>query len=85
MPPSAISKRPLRAAIGAGEGALLVAEQLGLEQLGGNGAAVDGDERPVAARAQIVDGAGGDFLAGAGLAEHEYGGVVGRDLADAGR
>ena len=30
---------------GAGEGALLVAEQFALEQLGGNGAAVDGDER----------------------------------------
>src|SRR6185437_11969643 len=36
---------------GAGEGALLVTEELRLEELGGNGAAVDGDERPVAARA----------------------------------
>ena len=35
----------------AGEGAFLVAEQLAFEQLGRNGAAVDGDERPLAARA----------------------------------
>ena len=37
---------------GAGERALLVTEQLALEQLGGNGAAVDGDEGTLTARAQ---------------------------------
>ena len=35
MPPSASSKRPTFCAIGAGEGALLVAEQLALEQVRG--------------------------------------------------
>ena len=68
----------------AGEGALLVAEELGLEQLGRNGAAVDRDEGALAPRAQVVDGVRGDFLAGAGLAEDEDGGVVVGDLADQG-
>ena len=44
---------------GAGERALLVAEQFGLEELGGNGAAIDGDEGTLAARAQRMDGARG--------------------------
>ncbi len=66
----------------AGEGAFLVAEQLGLEQLGGNGTAIEGHKRAAAARAQIVDGAGRDFFAGARLAEYQHGGIVGRDLAD---
>ena len=68
----------------AGEDAFLVAEQLALEQVGGNRAAVDGDEGPLAARAEIVDGARGDFLAGAGFAEHQNGGIVIGNLADQG-
>ena len=51
----------------AGERALLVAEQFGLEQLGGNGAAVDGDERTLAARAERMDGARGDLLSRTGF------------------
>ena len=85
MPPSAISKRPLRAAIGAGEGALLVAEQLAFQQLGRDGAAVDGDERPLPARAGVVDGAGRELLAGARLAEDQHAGIVRGDLADQAR
>ena len=42
---------------GAGEGALLVAEQLGLQQRLRQRRAVDLDERPVRARRQLVDGA----------------------------
>ena len=41
---------PLALAIGAGEGAALVAEQLALDQAGRDGAAVDGDERTVRRR-----------------------------------
>ena len=59
-----------------------MAEELGLEKLGRDGAAVDRHERAIAPRAQVMDGARGDFLAGAGLAEDERGGVVGCDLPD---
>ena len=45
-------------ALGAGEGAGTVAEQFGFEQGVGQGAAVDGHERPVAARAEVVQGSG---------------------------
>src|SRR5205814_10275422 len=38
-----------------GEGAARSAEQLGLEQRVGNRAAVQSDERPAAARADVVD------------------------------
>ena len=47
VPPSATSKRP-RFADGPGEGALLVAEQLALDERRRHGRAVDGDERPLA-------------------------------------
>jgi hypothetical protein len=55
-------------AIGAGERAADVAEQLGFEQRLGNGAAVDGDEPLLAARAGVVNRARGQFFAGARLA-----------------
>ncbi len=67
---------------GAGEGAPLVSEQLGFEQIGGDRTAVDGHERPAATRAQVVNGASADFLAGAGFPEHEHGRVVARNLPD---
>ena len=59
--------------LGAGEGAAFVAEQLALQQRLGNGRAIDGDERLVGAVAVLVDGAGDQFLAGAGLAADEHG------------
>ena len=59
-------------AVGAGVGALLAAEQLALDQVGGEGGAVDGDERAVAARAAAMDGARQEFLARAGLAEEQH-------------
>ena len=58
--------------LGAGEGAALVAEQLALQQRLGNGGAVDGDERLVGAVAVLVEGAGDEFLAGAGLAADQH-------------
>ena len=51
VPPSATSKRPRVRGDRAGEGALLVAEQLALDERGGQGGAVHGDERPAPAGA----------------------------------
>ena len=68
VPPSASSKRPSLPLHRPGEGAALVAEQLGLEQPLGDGGAGDRDERLVAPRAGVVEGAGHQLLAGAGLA-----------------
>ena len=68
-----------RVALGASarEGALLVAEELRLEQVAGHGGAVDADERLVGARARRVDGLRDDLLAGAALAVDEDVGVDG--------
>ena len=57
---------------GAGERALLVAEQLRVDQLGGDRAAVDAAERPTAEGRMLVDGAGDDLLAGAGFPEQQH-------------
>ena len=67
---------------GAGERALDVTEQLRLEQVLGNGAAVDGDERPLGARRAAVHLARDELLAGAGLAGDEHRDVGGGDLLD---
>src|SRR2546430_2026810 len=64
--------------LGAGEGAALVAEQLALQKLAGDGPAVDDDEGLVAARAGLVDRHRRLALAGAGLAFQEYGVFAGR-------
>src|SRR5690606_203444 len=48
---------------------------------GGYGAAVDGDERTLAPRGKIMDGAGCDFLAGAGLSKQQHRGIELRHLA----
>ncbi len=61
-----------RAGAGAGERALLVAEELALDQRGGEGGDVDGDEGRPLARPVIVDGAGHQLLAGAALAGDEH-------------
>ena len=67
---------------GAGEGAALVAEELGLDQLLGDGGAVDLDEGRLAPRRQGVDGAGHQLLAGAVLAVDEHAPVGGRGDGD---
>ena len=64
--------------VGAGEGAALVAEQLGFEQLVRQRAAVLDDEALVAATAAVVDGACQQFLAGARFAGDEHRDVVRR-------
>ena len=58
-----------------GEGAGLVAEQLALDQAGGKGGAVDGDEGAAGAAADVVQGAGRHLLADAGVADDQHVGV----------
>src|SRR5690606_28839692 len=62
------------------ERALLVAEQLALEQLLAQRRAVDRHERLRRARAPGVNRARRDLLAGAALAEQQHGGSGARDL-----
>ena len=77
VPPSASTNLPVCLLGGAGEGALLVAEQDRLDQVLGHGAAIDRDERLGAARALAVDGARDQLLADAGFAldQHRDGGA----------
>ena len=72
MPLCALSNLPLRSADRAGERALAVAEQLGLQQVVGDRPAVDGDERPVGPRPVGVDHLRHQLLAGAALAVDEH-------------
>ena len=68
--------------VGAGEGAPLVPEQLALEEVLGDGGAVDGVERPRGARGAGVNGARHQLLARARLAPDQDGGVRRGDLLD---
>src|SRR6202044_3746125 len=52
---------------GAGEGALLVTEQLAFDEIPWNGGHVDGDEWPALALAIVVQRSRDEFLAGAGF------------------
>ena len=65
-------EKPFPGAIGAGEGALGVAEKLTLDEAGGNGPAVDGDEGAVPPAPRPMQGPRRHFLAGAGLAGHQH-------------
>src|SRR4029077_1867398 len=56
-------------AVGAGEGALAMAEQLALHQVLGQGAAVDWDERHLRPLALLKERARGQLLAGASLTQ----------------
>ncbi len=58
--------------VGAGEGALLVAEQLALGERLGQRRAVDRHERPARPRPPVVQAVRDELLAGAGLAGHEH-------------
>ena len=69
-------------AIGSREGPALVAEHLALQQVFGDGGAVDRPERPRGAAAVVVDGPSHQFLAGAGLAKDQHRYVLGGDPAD---
>ena len=66
----------------AGERAFLVAEQLAFQKRLGDGGAVEADERPFAALAGKVDGAGDQLLAGAAFAADQHRRVGRRDPAD---
>src|SRR6185503_18389386 len=59
-------------AIGAGEGALLVAEQLAGHERRRERAAVDGDERLALPRPEIVQRARTQLLAGARFADQQH-------------
>ena len=82
MPPCASSKRPMRFASRAGEGAALVAEQLGLDQRRRHRRAVEHDEALVRARRRQVDRLGQALLAGAGLAFEQDGQIGLRDALE---
>src|SRR5207249_3094095 len=61
---------------GTGEGALGMAEELDLEQLLGNGGAVEHREAAFAPGTHPMDGADQNFLAGAALTSDEHGSIV---------
>ncbi len=65
-----------------GAGAVAVAEELGLDEVFGDGGAVELDEDAVAAEGFGVDGAGDELFAGAGLADDEDAAVGGRGELD---
>src|SRR3989442_4564465 len=67
---------------GAGECPFFVPEQLRLDQLLGDGGAVDLDERLLGARALAVDLPGHELLAGAALSRDQHGGVRRRGPRD---
>ena len=67
---------------GVREGALDVAEELGLEQLLGNGAAVDGDQGPLRAPTVVVECPRDQLLAGAALARDQHRALGVRDPLD---
>ena len=78
MPPSACSNQPLRRVCAPVKAPGLVAEELRVDQLGGDRAAVHAAERPAAKRRVLVDGARDDLLAGARFAEEQHRRVAAR-------
>src|SRR5439155_732647 len=69
-------------ALRAGEGAPGVAEELALQEVGRDGGAVERHEEAVAPRAQAVDRARHQLLAGPRLAGQQHGAAGGTDAAD---
>ena len=65
------------ASSGVGSGAVAVAEELGFDEVFGDGGAVELDEDAVAAQGLGVHGASDEFFAGAGFAEDEHAAVGG--------
>ncbi len=74
-------KKPDARTFGAGEGALLVSEELRLEQCGRERSAVDRDER-TAPLGEPMDRASDELLPGARLPEYRHGRLVGCDDGD---
>ena len=75
-------EQPLAVGVGAGEGPFAVAEELALDEVLGQGAAVDRDEGVAGAAALVVEVAGDQLLAGAGLAQDHHAGIGRRDRVD---
>ncbi len=80
MPPRRLLELADAARDRAGERALLVAEQLGFEQVLGDRGAIDRDERRARAVRFRVHEARQHLLAGAGLAGDQHRGIARRDL-----
>jgi hypothetical protein len=57
-------------AVGSGEGAAAVAEELAFEEVAGDRGAVEGDEGLVGAIGEVMNRAGENFFAGAALARY---------------
>lgn len=73
---------PGAGADGAGEGALLVAEELALDEPLGDRRGVDGDEGAIPARTEFVDRPGDDLLAGPALPRDDRRRVAGGEELD---
>ncbi len=71
----AIAEQPFAIAVGAREGALHVAEQLALQQVLGDGTAIDAQRARLGTRRGGVDGTRHDFLTRAALARDQHGHV----------
>src|SRR5205823_13177461 len=69
-------------ACGTGKSSLHMPEELAFEELGGNGRAIDRDERFPAACAVLMQRARDHFLAGARLAGDQHSGIGARGQAD---
>src|SRR5262245_26807837 len=82
VPPSACAKRPSRRAVAPVEGPLLMPEEFALDQGLWNRSAIYPHQRFAATSAPIVDGAGYELLASAGLAQDENCRVGRSDLTD---
>ena len=82
MPAVGRGEETLAPAIGSREGALLVTEELGLEQRLGHRRAVHGHESPAAPRARPVDGLGHELLPRPALPQQEHRGIAFRHGAD---
>src|SRR5690348_11231560 len=82
VPPCANSKRPTRRPMAPVKAPLFVAEQLALDQPGGQGGTVDLDEGFLLPVAAGVDRPRDEFLAGPRLARDENRGVRHRDPPD---
>ena len=82
MPALGDFDQSLASGIGSGERPLLVAEEFAFDEVLRQGSAVHGHERHVGPRADFMNPAGDQFLAGAGFAEDQHAGVGRADLVD---
>ena len=80
---SARSNQPCRVSFAPVKLPLLVAEELRVDQLARNRAAIDAHERPAVPLAAIVNRAGDQFLAGARFAQNQHGHFGAADQIDA--